>query len=105
MKFVIAAIASATILTGGAYAQTQQGGNAPLSEDRPLANPNTTTGAAPLEGRPSTTTGAAPVEGRPTGRPAVPNEPRAYGETNEGSRVNPDRVPPNSPGGQGSPNR
>jgi hypothetical protein len=91
MKFVIAAIASATILSGGAYAQTQQGGNAPANADRPLASPNTT--------------GAAPAEGRPTGRPAVPNEPRAYGETNDGRRVNPDRVPPNSPGGQGSPNR
>jgi hypothetical protein len=92
MKFFIAAIASATILSGGAYAQTQQGGNAPANADRQLASPNTTTGAAP-------------IEGRPTGRPAVPNEPRAYGETNDGRRVNPDRVPPNSPGGQGSPNR
>jgi hypothetical protein len=101
MKFVIAAIASATILSGGAYAQTQEGGVAPLSKDRPIASPNTP--GAVSEGR--STTGAAPVEGRPTGRPAVPNEPRAYGETNDGRRVNPDRVPPNSPGGQGSPNR
>ena len=91
MKLVIAAIASAAILNGGANAQTQQGGNAPVNADRPLASPNTT--------------GTAPVEGRPTGRPAAPNEPRAYGETYDGRRVNPDRVPPNAPGGQGGPNR
>ena len=90
MKFLIAAIASAAILTGTAYAQTQQGGAAPLSSERPLAGPNTT-GAAPGAER-----------DRPSG-PAIgrPNEPRAYGETNSGERVNPDRVPPLSPGGQG----
>jgi hypothetical protein len=47
-----------------------------------------------------------PVEGRPSGRPGgPPNEPRAYGERNSGKIVNPDRVIPNSPGGQGGPNR
>lgn len=99
MKFVIAAIASATILSGVAYAQEGRDAKA----DRPMASPNTP--GAVFEGGSNATTGAAPVEGRPTGRPAVPNEPRSYGETNDGRRVNPDRVPPTSPGGQGSPNR
>ena len=39
---------------------------------------------------------------RPSGgRSAIPNSPRAYGETRSGRRVNPDEVPPLSPGGQG----
>ncbi len=49
------------------------------------------------------TTGVAPgTPQRPTG-PAIgrPNEPRAYGETNQGTRVNPDRAPSLAPGGQG----
>jgi hypothetical protein len=43
-----------------------------------------------------------PNDPRPTGsRPSAPNHPRAYGETRGGGRVNPDEVPPLSPGGQG----
>jgi hypothetical protein len=43
-----------------------------------------------------------PNNPRPSGgRSAVPNTPRAYGETRSGRRVNPDEVPPLSPGGQG----
>jgi hypothetical protein len=46
------------------------------------------------------------VEGRPSGRPGgPPNQERAYGVRNSGKIVNPDRVIPNSPGGQGGPNR
>jgi len=89
MRLLLAALASTAILAGTAYAQTQEGGAAPLTKDRPTAAPNTT-GVAP--GTPQ----------RPTG-PAIgrPNEPRAYGETNQGTRVNPDRTPPLAPGGQG----
>lgn len=43
-----------------------------------------------------------PNNPRPSGaRSAIPNSPRAYGETRSGRRVNPDEVPPLSPGGQG----
>jgi hypothetical protein len=50
------------------------------------------------------TNGAASVPNNPVPsgeRTAPPNTPRAYGETNRGRRVNPDRVPPLAPGGQG----
>jgi len=87
---LLAALASTAILAGTAYAQTQEGGAAPVAKDRPTTAPNTT-GVAP-PGTPQ----------RPTG-PAIgrPNEPRAYGETDQGTRVNPDRTPPLAPGGQG----
>jgi hypothetical protein len=101
MRLLIASMTTAIVLTGAATAQTQQGGAAPVTKDRPTAtSPNAagsnTTGVAPR----------TPSGERPTG-PAIgrPNEPRAYGETNSGNRVNPDRVPPTSPGGQGERDR
>jgi len=71
MRLLLAALASTAILAGTAYAQTQEGGAAPLTKDRPTAAPNTT-GVAP--GAPQRPT--APAIGRP-------NEPRVYGETNQ----------------------
>jgi hypothetical protein len=47
-------------------------------------------------------TSTVPDNLTPTGgRPVAPNSPREYGETSSGARVNPDRVSPLSPGGQG----
>jgi hypothetical protein len=101
MRLLMASMATAVALTGAASAQTQRGGAAPVTKDRPTATtPNSrspnTTGVAP--GTPSGERPTAPPVGRP-------NEPRAFGETNSGNRVNPDRVPPTSPGGQGERDR
>jgi hypothetical protein len=92
MKLLLVTIMSAVVLTSVASAQTQEGGSGPLTRERLGAGP-ATAGA----GRPEI----------PSGQPSVgaPNQPRDYGETNTGRRVNPDRVPALSPGGQGEPNR
>jgi hypothetical protein len=89
MKMLLATVLSTALLAVSAHAQTQEGGAAPLSEKGAIPGPYTN-GAGPSNN---------PV---PSGeRTAPPNTPREYGETNSGRRVNPDRVPPLSPGGQG----
>jgi hypothetical protein len=78
MKKVFAAILSVALLgAGSAYAQTSG------------SNSNK---ASSLPG----------YKNRPTGtRIAAPNRSRAYGVNQNGKKVNPDEVPPLSPGGQG----
>jgi hypothetical protein len=83
MKMLLATILSAALFAANAHAQIREEGRAPV------AGPYTN-GAGP------------PNNPVPSGeRPAPPNTPRAYGETNSGRRDNPDRVPPLAPGGQG----
>lgn len=81
MKLILALLTGAALLTSAANVQA----------------------ARPEPGRlPQGFGPSYPNEAFPSGIPyARPNEPRAYGETFSGRRVNPDRVPPLSPGGQG----
>jgi hypothetical protein len=89
MKLFLITVASVTILAGAAQAQNQAGGSSPTAGER-LSAPPYTSGAS------------VPNQIRPTGQGnGAPNRPRAYGETNDGRMVNPDRVPPLAPGGQG----
>jgi hypothetical protein len=87
MKVFVIAIATAAILSGGANAQTSQGGAQPQATEKPKMTSPATTGAAPN----------APVQ---PGQ-AAPNG--ALGGK-ESKVPNPDRVPPTSPGGQGEKN-
>jgi hypothetical protein len=90
--WVLAAVAA--MVSAPVYAQTPPAlneGAVSLTQYRPIS------GGYPFGMAPG-----YPTVGRPTGPPiGRPNEPRAYGETYQGTRVNPDRVPPWSPGGQG----
>jgi hypothetical protein len=81
MKLLLATILSTALLAASANAQIREEGRVP---DR--FGPYTNGANAPVSSGERT---------------APPNTPRAYGETNSGRRVNPDRVPPLSPGGQG----
>jgi hypothetical protein len=89
MKMLLMTVVGATFMVGSAPAQNQAGGTSSTAAERPVVGPNTT-GAGPV-----------PNGVRPSGAPGAPNRPRAFGETNDGRTVNPDRVPPLSPGGQG----
>jgi hypothetical protein len=92
MKLFVTTIAAAAMLAGAASAQTSQGGSQP---EKPGMMSPKTTGAAPM----------APAAGQ-----AEPKASGAIGTTPNGAAggkvpnaVNPDRVAPSSPGGQGSP--
>jgi hypothetical protein len=89
MKRLLMTIAGVMMLAGAAQAQNQAGGSSPTAGERLRAAPNTSGAAVPDQIRPS-------GEGN-----GAPNRPRAYGETDTGRVVNPDRVPPLAPGGQG----
>jgi hypothetical protein len=83
MKFIIT-VATAVLLVGTAMAQVPDASR--RNDGPPLVSP-----------RPS-----LPDVVHPSGEPGAPNRPLGYGETYGGGRVNPDRVPPTSPGGQGA---
>jgi hypothetical protein len=81
MKFLLA-MTCAAFLSGSAYAQTE-----------------TVTSILSLN---ADTMMQLPNKPKPSGRQGAPNRPRLYGRNNRGAPVNPDRVPPLSPGGQGT---
>ena len=77
MKTLFATILSVTLLSAGAYAQPQSSKAAESSSIPHYTNKPTST------------------------KLAAPNRARVYGVNRRGQRVNPDEVPPLSPGGQG----
>jgi hypothetical protein len=87
MKFLITTVAALALLGGSAFAQTSEGGGRPTSR----------------ENAPRSLERAQPINPSAV-QPATPNNPYgAAGGTTGMGRPNPDRVAPNSPGGQGSP--
>jgi hypothetical protein len=92
MKFLIAATVASMAIAGSAYAQ------APTVPSPDRGAVSSESGAR----GPNTTGAAVPDRIAPSGRPGAPNRPLGYGETNSGRQVNPDRVPPLAPGGQGT---
>jgi hypothetical protein len=91
MKLLVITIAAAAMLAGGANAQNSPGGTQPQSNEKPAMVGPSTTGAAPT----------APAQVEPKAPGAIGTSPMGAAGGKVPNTVNPDRVPPTSPGGQG----